>query len=42
MTIETYNFLGDATTVIGFVGVVSTLVILVAVFRSFYRSPLNK
>lgn len=40
--IETYNFTGDAVTLLGMIGVISTLVILVAVFRSFYRSPLNK
>lgn len=42
MTIETYNFSGDSVTILGFIGVLSTLIILISVFRSFYNSPLNK
>jgi hypothetical protein len=39
---STYNFSGDATTVIGLVGIISTAVILITVFRSYWSSPLNK
>lgn len=42
MTPDTLNFSGDATTLIGFVGVVSTFIILVTVFRSYYNSPYRK
>jgi hypothetical protein len=42
MTPETLSFSGDAVTILGFVGVVSTLVILVSVFRSYFNSPLRK
>jgi hypothetical protein len=42
MTPDTYTFAGDATTFLGLVGVVSTLIIIVTVFRRFYSSPLNK
>ena len=39
---NTYDFTGDGVTILGFVGILSTAVILVTVFRRFYRSPLNK
>jgi hypothetical protein len=39
---ETLNFTGDAVTYLGFVGVISTLVILLSVFRSYYHSPIRK
>ena len=39
---DTLNFTGDTVTYLGFLGVTSTLIILVSVFRSFYKSPLNK
>jgi hypothetical protein len=42
MISDTLNFTGDATTVLGFVGVVSTFVILISVFRSYFNSPLRK
>jgi hypothetical protein len=42
MTPDTYTFAGDATTFLGLVGVVSTLIIIVTAFRRFYSSPLNK
>jgi hypothetical protein len=42
MTPDTYSFAGDATTFLGLVGVVSSLVIIVTAFRRFYTSPLNK
>lgn len=40
--IDTYNFTGDATTVLGFIGVVSTLIILVTAFRRYYNSPFRR
>jgi hypothetical protein len=42
MTIDTLNFTGDTVTYLGFLGIISTAIILVTVFRSFYNSPLNK
>ena len=39
---ETLNFAGDSVTVLGFVGVVSTLIILVSVFKSYANSPVRK
>jgi len=39
---NTLNFTGDATTYLGLVGVISTAVILITVFRSYWSSPLNK
>jgi len=42
MTPSTLNFTGDAVTYLGFVGVISTLIIVVSVFRSYYKSPLRK
>lgn len=41
MTPDTYTFTGDATTFIGLVGVVSTLLIVVTAFRRFFNSPYN-
>lgn len=41
MTPDTLNFNGDATTFLGLVGVLSTLLIVVACFRRFYSSPYN-
>jgi hypothetical protein len=40
--IDTLNFTGDGVTVLGFVGVISTLIIMVSVFRSFANSPVRK
>ena len=42
MEISTYNFSGDAVTFLGLVGVVSTGIILVTVFRRYWNSPLRK
>ena len=39
---DTLNFTGDGVTFLGLVGIISTAIILVTVFRSFYNSPLNK
>ena len=41
MTPDTLNFNGDATTFLGLVGVLSTLLIVVTAFRRFYSSPYN-
>lgn len=41
MTPDTYTFNGDATTFLGLVGVVSTVVIIVTAFRRFFNSPYN-
>jgi hypothetical protein len=38
----TLNFVGDSVTYLGLVGVTSTLIIMVSVFRSYYNSPLIK
>jgi len=40
--IETYNFTGDSVTILGFIGVVSTLIIVITSFRRYYNSPLRK
>ena len=42
MTPSTLNFTGDAVTYLGLIGVTSTLIILVSVFRSYFNSPLRK
>ena len=41
MTPDTLNFTGDSTTILGFVGVISTLVIVFTSFKRFYNSPYN-
>jgi hypothetical protein len=42
MTPDTYSFSGDAVTFLGLVGVISTAIIVVSVFRSYFNSPLRK
>jgi len=42
MTPDTLNFSGDATTFLGLIGVASTFIILVSIFRSYYNSPYRK
>jgi len=42
MTPDTFNFNGDATTILGFIGVTATFVILVTIFRSYYNSSYCK
>jgi hypothetical protein len=42
MTPDSLNFTGDAVTFLGLVGVTSTLIIVVSVFRSYFNSPLRK
>jgi hypothetical protein len=39
---EQLQFAGDGVTFLGLIGVASTAIILVTIFRSFYNSPLNK
>jgi hypothetical protein len=36
------TFTGDGVTFLGLVGVISTAIILVSVFRSYFNSPLRK
>jgi len=38
--IETYNFTGDATTILGFVGIISTVIILSTAFQ--YRAKIDR
>jgi len=40
--IESYNFTGDGVTFLGLIGVISTAIIVITVFRSYYNSPLRK
>ena len=42
ITPDTLTFTGDAVTFLGLLGVASTAVILVTVFRAFAKSPLRK
>jgi hypothetical protein len=39
---EQLQFTGDSVTFLGLIGVASTAIIIVTIFRSFYNSPLNK
>ena len=39
---DTYSFSGDAVTYLGLIGVISTAIIVVSVFRSYFNSPLRK
>jgi hypothetical protein len=39
---EQLQFTGDGVTFLGLIGVVSTAIIIVTIFRSFYNSSLNK
>lgn len=38
---STYTFGGDAVTLLGLVGIASTLLIVVTAFRRFFNSPYN-
>ena len=42
MTPDTYSFTGDTVTFLGLIGVISTAIIVVSVFRSYFNSPLRK
>jgi hypothetical protein len=35
------NFTGDFTTILGFIGIVSSAIILITAFRRFFNSPYN-
>ena len=39
---ETMTFTGDGVTFLGLIGVISTAIIVVTVFRSYSKSPLRK
>jgi len=39
---NTYNFTGDAVTFLGLVGVISTSIIVITVFRRYFNSPYIK
>lgn len=39
---DTFNFTGDTVTYLGFIGVISTFIIVVSVFRAYFNSPLKK
>ena len=40
--IDTYNFTGDGTTILGLVGIISTGIIIVTAFTRYFNSPLRK
>jgi len=40
--VSTYSFSGDAVTILGLVGVVSTAIIVLSIFRSYWNSPYRK
>jgi hypothetical protein len=42
MNPDTYTFNGDATTFLGLVGVISTLIILVTAYRRYWNSPYRR
>lgn len=39
---DTLNFHGDAVTFLGFIGVISTFIIMVTVYKSYWKSPYRK
>jgi len=39
---DTYSFSGDFTTFLGLIGVVSTFVIMVAVYKRYWNSPYRR
>jgi len=41
MTPDTLDFTGNATTILGFVGIVSAFIIVFTSFRRFFNSPYN-
>jgi len=42
MEISTYSFSGDIITVIGFIGVLSTLLIVYTAFTRYFKNALRK
>lgn len=41
-TLSTYDFTGDTVTFLGFVGVVSTAIVLVFAYRRYWNSPFRQ
>jgi hypothetical protein len=41
-SVDTLNFNGDGVTVLGFIGVISTLIIVVTAFRRYSKSPMRR
>jgi len=39
MNIPTFDFTGDAVTYFGLIGVVSSVIVIVAAYRRFWTSP---
>jgi hypothetical protein len=39
---DSYGFVGDGITFLGLIGVISTAIIVITVFRSYFNSPLRK
>jgi hypothetical protein len=39
---DSYGFVGDGITFLGLIGVISTAIIVITVFRSYSKSPLRK
>lgn len=39
---DTYTFSGDFVTLLGFIGVVSTLLIVVVAYRRYWNSPFRR
>jgi len=39
---DSYGFVGDGVTFLGLIGVISTAIIVITVFRSYSKSPLRK
>ena len=42
MTPDALTYTGDGVTYLGLIGVISTFIIVVSVFRSYFNSPLRK
>lgn len=40
--IKTFDFSGNSVTIIGFIGVVFSLLIMIGIYRQFWNSPYNK
>lgn len=40
--ISTYDFSGNITTIIGFIGILSTGIIMISAFTKYFNSPLRK
>ena len=42
MTPDTFDFSGNFTTILGFIGVISTGIIVITSFRRYFNSPMRK